>query len=112
MKRTLRGYDLVEAGSTREALDLLKQDAYDAVVCDYSLEEDSTGLDLLQIVRVQYPQTVRFLVTATRDLEVALRAVNEGAVDRYFLKPWNDSKLRDALEIVLRGRFTPATGGA
>ena len=107
MKRTLRGYDLVEAGSVREALDQLKAGGFDAVVSDYSLDEESTGLDLLQIVRVQYPETVRFLVTATRDLDVAMRAVNEGAVHRYFLKPWNDTKLRDALEIVLRGRYTP-----
>jgi len=104
MRRTLRGYEVSEAGSPREAIDLMKKQAFDAIVSDYSMDADSDGLDLLQHVRLMHPDTVRFLVTASRELDVALRAVNEGAVHRYFLKPWNDDKLRAALEIVLRSR--------
>jgi DNA-binding NtrC family response regulator len=107
MRRALKGYDIVEAGSPREALDALKQRKFDAVVSDYSMDADADGLDLLQLVRLQQPDTVRFLVTANRDLDVVVRAVNEGAVHRYFLKPWNDSKLRSALEILLHGRNAP-----
>jgi DNA-binding NtrC family response regulator len=107
MKRTLRGFDVTETGSPREALDMLKTRTFDAVVSDFSLEADSDGLDLLHQVRMQYPDTVRFLVTGNRDLEVAARAVNEGAVHRYFSKPWNDGKLRAALELVLRVRPRP-----
>jgi DNA-binding NtrC family response regulator len=104
MRRTLRGYDITEASSPREAFDILKSRSFDAVVSDYSLDAESDGLDILQIVRMRSPETVRFLVTANRDLEVAVRAVNEGAVHRYFLKPWSDDKLRAALDIVLRSR--------
>jgi DNA-binding NtrC family response regulator len=111
MKRTLRGYDVTETGSPREALDMLKTRTFDAVISDFSLEADSDGLDLLQHVRMQYPDTIRFLVTGNRDIEVAARAVNEGAVHRYFSKPWNDDKLRAALEIVLRVRPKAAPGG-
>jgi DNA-binding NtrC family response regulator len=107
MRRTLKGYDIVEAGSPREALDAMKQSQFDAVVSDYSMDSDADGLDLLQLVKMQQPDTIRFLVTANRDLEVVVRAVNEGAVHRYFLKPWNDEKLRSALEILLRGRNAP-----
>jgi DNA-binding NtrC family response regulator len=104
MRRTLRGYEIEEASSPREAIDVLKTRKFDAIVSDYSMDSDSDGLDLLQHARVQYPNTVRFLVTASRDLDVAMRAVNEGAVDRYFLKPWNDDRLRSALEILLHSR--------
>lgn len=104
MKRTLRGYQVTETSSPRDALDVMKTRAFDAVISDFSLEADSDGLDLLQHVRMQYPDTIRFLVTGNRDIEVAARAVNEGAVHRYFSKPWNDDKLRAALEIVLRLR--------
>ena len=104
MRRTLRGHEVVEAGSPREALDAMKQRKFDAVVSDYSMDSDADGLDLLQLVRMQQPDTVRFLVTANRDVDVVVRAVNEGAVHRYFLKPWNDEKLRSALEILLHGR--------
>jgi DNA-binding NtrC family response regulator len=112
MKRTLRGYQVTETGTPREALDVLKTRSFDAVVCDFSLGTDTDGLDLLQHVRMQYPDTVRFLVTGNRDIEVAARAVNEGAVHRYFSKPWSDEKLRAALEIILRSRPSEGPGGS
>ena len=104
MRRTLRDHEVVEAASPRAALDALKLRAFDAILSDFSLEADTDGLDLLQHVRLVYPDTARFLVTGTRDIEVAARAVNEGAVHRYFSKPWDDEKLRAALDIVLRSR--------
>jgi DNA-binding NtrC family response regulator len=112
MKRTLRGFDVTETSSPREALATMKTRAFDAIICDFSLESDSDGLDVLQHVRMQYPDTVRFLVTGNRDIEIAARAVNEGAVHRYFSKPWNDDKLCAALEILLRFRPTTGLGGA
>ena len=104
MRRTLRGHEVTEAGSPREALDALKLATYAAVISDFSMGTDSDGLDLLAHVKLMYPDTVRFLVTANRDLDVAARAVNEGSVHRYFLKPWDESKLRTALEIVLASK--------
>jgi DNA-binding NtrC family response regulator len=104
MRRTLRGYTVVETASPREAMQMMKTRSFDAIVSDFSLDAESDGLDLLQLVHIQYPDMIRFLVTANRDLDVAVRAVNEGAVHRLFLKPWNDDKLRAALEIVLRSR--------
>jgi len=104
MKRTLRGYDVTETASPREALAAMKTRSFDAVISDFSLEAETDGLDLLQHVRMQYPDTIRFLVTGNSDIEIAARAVNEGAVTRYFSKPWSDEKLRAALEIVLRFR--------
>lgn len=104
MRRTLRGYEVVETSSPKQAIDALKGQAFAAIVSDFSLGADTDGLDLLQHVRVQYPETVRVLVTGNQDIEVAARAVNEGSVHRYFAKPWNDEKLRAALEILLRSR--------
>ena len=105
MKRTLRGYEVTETASPSEARDALKKRKFDAIVSDFSLEADSDGLDLLQHVKMLYPDTVRFLVTGNQDIEIAARAVNEGAVHRYFSKPWSDDKLRAALEILLRSRL-------
>jgi DNA-binding NtrC family response regulator len=102
LKRTLRGYLVTETASPREAIDTLKTGTFDAIVSDFSLEADSDGLDLLQHVRVLYPDMIRFLVTGNRDIEIAARAINEGSVHRYFAKPWDDEKLRAALDIMLR----------
>lgn len=83
---------------------MLKQTSFDAIVSDYSMGAESDGLDLLNHVKLLYPEMVRFLVTANRDLDIAVRAVNEGAVHRYFLKPWNEDQLRSALDIKLASR--------
>lgn len=110
MKRTLRDYDVSEVSSPRDALTLMKLKAFAAVVSDFSLQADTDGLDLLQHIRMQYPNTVRFLVTGNREIDVVARAVNEGAVDRYFSKPWDDEKLRAALAIVLRSKLGEPSG--
>ena len=104
MRRTLRHHACTEVGSPREALDMLKTTSFDAIVSDYSMGAESDGLDLLNHVKLLYPEMVRFLVTANRDLDIAVRAVNEGAVHRYFLKPWNEDQIRSALDIKLASR--------
>lgn len=108
MRRTLRGHEVVEAGEPREALTLLKSQPFDALISDFSMGAESDGLDLLAHCKVMYPDLIRFLVTANRDVEVATRAVNEGAVHRYFLKPWDDTKLRSALDIILASKRSAA----
>ncbi|MBA3501135.1 MAG: response regulator [Myxococcota bacterium] len=106
MKRTLRGYVVTETTSPREAIEALKGGTFDAIISDFSLEADRDGLDLLQHARVSCPDMIRFLVTGNREIEVAARAINEGAVHRFFSKPWDDEKLRAALEILLRSRHS------
>ena len=104
MRRTLHRYAVTEASEPKEALAALKEQTFAAVVSDFSLNATSDGLELLQMVRLLYPDLVRFMVTGTRDLDVALRALNEGSVDRFFLKPWDDLKLVSALELLLHTR--------
>jgi response regulator RpfG family c-di-GMP phosphodiesterase len=114
MRRTLNRFHATEAASPAEALAVLRVARFDAVVSDFSLGTSADGLDLLQTVRVLWPDTVRFLVTGNTDVQVAIRALNEGAVHRYFLKPWDDDKLVSSLEIALRTRAlrpVPAFGG-
>ena len=101
MRRTLHRYQVTAVGSAAEAMLELKRRNYDAVVSDFNLSTSSDGLGLLQMVRVMYPDTVRFLVTGNTDVQVAIRAVNEGSVHRFFLKPWDDETLIASLEIQL-----------
>jgi DNA-binding NtrC family response regulator len=109
MRRTLHRYAVTEAAEPKEALAALKEQKFAAVVSDFSLNAASDGLELLQMVRLLYPDLVRFMVTGTRDLDVAVRALNEGSVDRFFLKPWDDLKLVSALELLLHTRIVSST---
>jgi adenylate cyclase len=113
MRRTLSRYHVTEASSPADAMSVLRIAQFDAVVSDFNLGTAADGLELLQTVRVLWPETVRLLVTGDPDVQVAIRALNEGAVHRYFLKPWDDEKLTGALDIALRTRATRsyAVGG-
>jgi ActR/RegA family two-component response regulator len=109
MKRAHRSHDVTETCSPRQALDMLKSRTFGASLYDFSLEA-SDGLDVWQRVRMQYPDTVRFLVTGNRDIEIGARAVNDVAVHGYCSEPWNADKLCAAIE--LRFRTLSGLGGA
>lgn len=103
MRRTLHRFQVTAVESMEEALATMKLRAFNAVVSDFNLGlQQGDGLELLQMVRVLYPETARVLVTGNTDLQVCIRAVNEGAVHRFFLKPWDDDQLITTLEIIMR----------
>jgi len=52
-----------------------------------------TGEDLLRIVMEKYPRTLRIVVTAYSDIDPILRAINDGLVARYMIKPWQREEL-------------------
>ena len=45
----------------------------------------------------EFPETVRFMLTGKPTLEVAMQAINDGAIHRFFTKPCNDVDLTVAL---------------
>jgi DNA-binding NtrC family response regulator len=103
MRRTLHRFKVTTVESMDEALARMRESRYHAVVSDFNLGAlRGDGLELLQLCRVLYPDTTRLLVTGNTDVKVAIRALNEGAVHRFFLKPWDDEQLVTALQISLR----------
>ncbi len=63
------------------------------------------GVQLLERVRAIRPSVIRILVTAYTDAEVAIDAVNSGAIYKYVSKPWDIPELgvtlRRAVEFFL-----------
>src|SRR5678815_5050334 len=53
--------------------------------------------DRLRIVKERYPQVIRMVVTAYADVDPILRAINEGLVARYIVKPWIRTELVQVL---------------
>ncbi|TFF93300.1 response regulator [Candidatus Thorarchaeota archaeon] len=84
-----KNFELVSARTDQEALQLLEENRYDAIVCDHYLGPESmTGLDLLEWVR-NANRTVPFIIFTGRSQEsVAIRALNMGA--DYYLKKETD----------------------
>lgn len=94
-------YDVLSAGSGKEALALIADKPVDVVISDERMPGMS-GSELLSIVRKQFPETIRIILTGHASLEAAIRAINEGEIYRFFTKPCNVVDLavtvRQALE--------------
>jgi two-component system, probable response regulator PhcQ len=95
IKRVLRkeDYAVLTAGSAEEALGLLAQESVDVVISDEKMS-GMCGSEFLALVYQRYPETVRIILTGHADLEVALRAINQGHIYRFLVKPVNDLELK------------------
>ncbi len=89
-------FEIITATSSSKALELLEGRTIKAIVSDERMV-GMQGSELLAEVRQRSPQTVRILLTGHATLDAAMRAVNDGEIYRFFLKPWDDTQLRFAL---------------
>jgi C4-dicarboxylate-specific signal transduction histidine kinase len=100
-------FDVLTASSADEALAHLRREEVGVVVADQRMPGTS-GVELLERVRAEYPDTVRLLITAYTDVQAAVAAINRGRVRRYLRKPWEAEELRaeltDALDVYAMSR--------
>ena len=108
LRRTLSNsaFTIHEAGDGVEALEKLKELSVDAIVSDYNMPR-MNGLDLLTQVRIMKPGILRILLTARADVHLAVRALNEGSVHRFLLKPWDQIDLKGILRMALHTMASP-----
>lgn len=92
-----RDFQVVTVGDGPTALALLETREAAVLVTDMQLPGLS-GEELLRIAKERHPRTIRIMVTAYSDVDRILRALNEGLVARYIIKPWE----RTELMLVLR----------
>jgi two-component system probable response regulator PhcQ len=94
LKRALRRepYEFLTAISGPDAQQLLERQHVDVVISDEQMPGMS-GSEFLSKVRKQFPHTIRMILSGQASLEAAVRAINEGEVYRFFLKPCNPTDL-------------------
>jgi len=94
LKRALRHepFDCLTAISGAAALQLLERHRVDVVISDEQMPQMSGSVFLSQ-VRKRFPHTIRMILSGQASLEAAVRAINEGEVYRFFLKPCNSADL-------------------
>jgi two-component system response regulator AtoC len=80
------GYDVEGVRSGTEALQRIKDTAYDLVLCDLRLP-GADGLDVLKAVRDALPDAVVVMITAYGTIPSAIEAMRAGAYD-YVTKPF------------------------
>ncbi|MFH1862990.1 MAG: response regulator [bacterium] len=83
-----------------EALEFLRDNPVDLILTDHNMP-NMTGVELLrQSIEIQ-PDAIRMLITGKGDLEVALQAINQGNIYKFFHKPWDDEDLRISIQRAL-----------
>lgn len=92
-------FEVLEAGSAAEALQVCQTREIPLLVADQRMP-DMTGVELCQIVRREYPHTIRMILTGYSDAEAIVDSINQGHVYSFITKPWNRESLRTML---LRG---------
>lgn len=98
----MAGYCCTIASHAREALDKLAQGSYSLVLSDIQMPGVS-GTELLGMIRAKYPDLDVIMITAVVDVDVALRAMRNGASD-YLPKPFNLDQVQITVERVLDKR--------
>ena len=76
----LEGYAVDAVGSTREAIDRLREQTYPIVISDIYLDE-RTGLDVLRTAREQNPACAVILMTGRGSMETVMKATEGGAFE-------------------------------
>ena len=89
------GYDVTEAGTASEALDVMLTEPASIVLLDIRMP-GYDGFWLMERVRAKWPRTVIIMATGNDDLAVVMKSQRAGAVD-YVTKPFGRELLRQAL---------------
>src|SRR5215468_4099067 len=99
---TLNGFHVTCARSGREAIQAARVSKFDAVVSDIFMP-DGDGLEVVRSLRTISPKTPIILITAKGSVELAVRAVSEGATD-FVAKPFEVAALAALVRRHLKAR--------
>lgn len=92
-----RGYDVAVTTNGFEAIEWIKTRKFHVVVCDQCMPA-ITGVEVLCQARELSPGTVRMLLTGYSDTDAIVGAINEVEVHRFLQKPWDNQRLRLAVD--------------
>ena len=85
-------YIVETSNDAKEALNVLEKEHIDVIVSDEKMPGIS-GSEFLSIACKNYPNTIRIMLTGHATLETAMKAVNQGKIYHFFIKPCNFTEL-------------------
>jgi DNA-binding NarL/FixJ family response regulator len=101
LEATTDGWHIVDASSGSEALERLRQQAFDLAIVDLSMPGIG-GLELIGRIKAHWPKVAVLVLSMHAEDEYALRAFQSGA-NGYITKDRAPSDLVDAVRKVLQG---------
>jgi len=94
------GYEVAVAKNGGEAKELLRGGPYDLIFTDLRLP-DTTGIDLLPLIKSETPNTEVIVMTAHGSLDIAIEAIKLGAF-YYIEKPFTPHQVTALIERALQ----------
>lgn len=85
-------FRVLTAHSAAEGTKIMAEQEVHIVMTDQRMPH-TTGVQLLESVRVRFPQAVRMLFTGYSDTESIIAAINQGHIFAFLEKPWEPEEL-------------------
>jgi len=85
------GYEITSCTKVAEGLQAFEKNKADLIITDYRLP-DGTGMEVLDQVMRDYPETPVILITNYSDIRTAVKSMKMGAFE-YITKPINPDEL-------------------
>ena len=105
----LEGFEVLTAKNGEEGLKLFENQGFDLVLLDIRLPR-TNGMEILRILKREYPQTPVIMITGHGDIKTAVESMNLGARD-YITKPFKLSDLLAMIKQVVRDNQEMASHG-
>jgi class 3 adenylate cyclase len=87
---------IVTTNSPESIAELLQKNSFDVALLDMNYTAGATtgkeGFDLLRYLTLNSPKTRVVMMTAYGDIDLAIKAIKEGAID-FIVKPWDNTKM-------------------
>ena len=117
LRDTLRheGYEVAACNNPLEALSCLRNESFSVIITDQQMPL-ITGLDFLAQAKLIQPDCTRILITAVLNLSTVIKAINQGEIYRFVIKPWLREELLATVasavqryELICKNRVLQAT---
>ncbi len=87
------GYEVEQADTGEQAIEMLRQQLFDLVLTDLALGRGANGMDVLKTAIELRPETAVVMITAHGSEKIAVEAMKSGAED-YIPKPFDNDEIR------------------
>jgi len=98
----INDYRCTMAANVKEARNQMKNQQFELVLCDVNMPGE-TGIDFLQQLYSEFPETAVIMITGADDPELAEKALESGAYG-YIIKPFKAAEVRINVSNALRRR--------
>jgi DNA-binding response OmpR family regulator len=99
-----KNYEVTTALNAEEAMEKLAADSFALMISDIIMP-GKNGLELLKMVKDQWPLTKAMIMTAYASTDTAMKSIRLGALD-YIPKPFTPQELRTKVGQVLSGKLS------